>query len=172
MDATHVHLLLTHFPIVGTILGVGILAFGQFSNNQTIKQVALVKFSAMAVLTIPVFLTGEGAEETVEHLPGVSESLISQHEELAEKAIWLMGILGVLSIINVFVLFKKLAIANALTIATLVVSLATVGVFVKVGSLGGQIRHSEIRANNVQPQNGETNQGLINAGRAEDEDDD
>jgi hypothetical protein len=35
MDATHLHLLLTHFPIVGTIIGIGILAYGQISNNNT-----------------------------------------------------------------------------------------------------------------------------------------
>ena len=41
----------------------------------------------MAVLTIPVFLTGEETEESVEHLAGVSHDLIEEHEELAEKAI-------------------------------------------------------------------------------------
>ena len=68
MDATHLHLVLTHFPIVGTILGIGILAYGQFAKNEAIKKVALVTFIVMAFLTIPVFLTGGEAEETVETL--------------------------------------------------------------------------------------------------------
>ena len=42
MDATHLHLILTHFPIVGTVIGIGILAYGQFSKNDEIKKVALV----------------------------------------------------------------------------------------------------------------------------------
>ena len=62
MDATHLHLILTHFPIVGTIIGIGILAYGQFAKNDAIKKVALVTFILMAILTIPVFLTGEEAE--------------------------------------------------------------------------------------------------------------
>ena len=82
MDATHLHLILTHFPIVGTIIGVGILAYGQFSKNNGIIKVALITFILMAIFTIPVFLTGEESEETVEHIAGVSERLIGDHEEL------------------------------------------------------------------------------------------
>ncbi len=154
MDATHLHLILNHFPIVGMIIGIGILAYGQFSKNDDIKKVALVTFVLMAVLTIPVFLTGEEAEETVEHIAGVSEQLIENHEELAEKAIWLMGLLGVLSLINLFAIVKKLSFANTLSLVTLIVSLGTFGLFAKVGNEGGKIRHSEIRTGNVNNDSG------------------
>lgn len=107
MDATHFHLAFTHFPIVGTIIGMFILAYGQFAKNDEFKKVAFATFILMSLLTIPVFLTGEEAEETVEHLTGISEQLIENHEELAEKAIWLMGILGILSLVNLFALGKK-----------------------------------------------------------------
>ncbi len=167
MDATHLHLILTHFPIVGTIIGIGILAYGQFAKNDDIKKVALVTFILMAILTIPVFLSGEEAEETVEHIAGVSEQLIENHEELAEKAIWLMGLLGVLSIINFFVILKKLSFAKTLSLITLVVSLGTFGLFAKVGNTGGEIRHSEIRTSNVNNDN-ET----FNGGEKDDHDDD
>jgi len=155
MDATHLHLILTHFPIVGTIIGIGILAYGQFSKNDEINKVALVTFILMAILTIPVFLTGEEAEETVEHIAGVSEQLINNHEELAEKAIWLMGLLGGLSLISFYAIIKKLSFAKSITLITLVVSLGTFGLFAKVGSTGGEIRHSEIRTeiNNGQNNN-------------------
>ena len=156
MDATHLHLVLSHFPIIGTIIGIGILAYGQFFKNIEIQKVALAIFILMAILTIPVFLTGEEAEETVEHIAGISEQLIESHEELAEKAIWLMGLLGVLSLINFFVIITKLPFAKAITLITLIVSLGTFGLFAQVGNLGGQIRHSEIRteSNNNQGDNG------------------
>jgi hypothetical protein len=137
MDATHLHLILTHFPIVGMVIGVGILAYGQFSKNDETKKVALVIFILMAILTIPVFLTGEEAEETVELIAGVPEQLIENHEELAEKAIWLMGFLGVLSFINLFIIIKKSSFAKTMGIITLIVSLGTFGIFAKVGSTGG-----------------------------------
>ena len=171
MDATHVHLALTHFPIIGTIIGTLILAYGQFSKNDIIKKVALVTFVSMAILTIPVFLTGEGAEETVEKIAGVSESLMEEHEELAEKAIWLMGLLGVLSAIGFYAIAVNWSFSKTITLVTLVVSLATCGVFAKVGNLGGQIRHSEIRAAGADSASGSTSIQVESGDEEEDDDD-
>lgn len=145
MDATHLHLALAHFPIVGLIIGFVLLAYGQIFNKIEVQKVALVTFIIMAVLTIPVFLTGEESEDNVEHLAGFPENLIENHEEFAEKAIWLMGILGGLSLITFYAIVKKFSFAKTITWVTLIVSLATFGVFAQVGNLGGQIRHSEIR---------------------------
>ncbi len=165
MDATHLHLILTHFPIVGTIIGIGILGYGQFTKNIDIQKIALVTFIVMAILTIPVYLTGEEAEETVEHIAGISEHFIENHEELAEKAVWVMGLLGILSLINFFALIKKLSFAKTISIITLLVSIGTFGLFAKVGSTGGEIRHSEIRSTNA----GNT---MTNNGENEEEEDD
>lgn len=160
MDATHLHLALAHFPIIGTIIGTALLAYGLIIKNFEIQKVAMITFVVMALLTIPVFLTGEEAEEAVEHLPGFSERLIDEHEELAEIAIWLMGALGVLGIIAYYAIRKNFSFAKIITVITLILSLATFGIFAQVGNLGGQIRHSEIRTANNQAQkgnSGETN---------------
>tara|TARA_R110001583_G_scaffold48642_3_gene152335 strand:- start:283 stop:804 length:522 start_codon:yes stop_codon:yes gene_type:complete len=173
MDATHIHLLLTHFPIVGTIIGIVIFIYGIYSKNESIIKVASGTFIVMALLTIPVFLTGEGAAETVENIPGVLENTIEEHEELAETAIWLMGLLGLLSLINLYTIFKKVSFSKTITLLTLLVSLATFGLFVQVGNLGGQIRHSEIRNTNatIQGENNNASETITN-GDGDDDDDD
>ena len=170
MDATHLHLILTHFPIVGTIIGIGILIYGLFFKKLEIQKVALATFVLMALLTIPVFLTGEEAGETLENIAGISERLIENHEELAEKAIWLMGLLGLLSIISLFAIFKKLSFSKTITLVTLIVSLVTFGVFAQVGNLGGQIRHSEIRTSSTTNQDNSEN--TRNFERQDNDDDD
>ncbi len=169
MDATHIHLMLTHFPIVGTIIGIGILTYGLLSKNDSIKNVALSIFIIMSLLTIPVFITGEGAEETVEQLSGVSENIIEMHEELAEKAIWLMGLLGIISLVGLYVIIKKNHFSKVILPAILIISLATFILFAKVGNLGGQIRHTEIQVNSSNVQ-GESNNVIIH--EEEDDDDD
>ena len=70
MDSTHIHLVLTHFPIVGILLGIAILASGLIIKNKVLKNTAFVTFILMAIVAIPVFLTGEAAEETVEKIIG------------------------------------------------------------------------------------------------------
>ena len=176
MDATHLHLILTHFPIVGTIIGIVILAYGKYAKNNEIKKVALTTFVFMAILTIPVYLTGEESEETVEHLAGVSEKIIERHEELAEGAILLMSCLGILSLISLIAIVKKLSFAKIATILTFAVSLVTFAVFVQVGNLGGQIRHSEIQTENINnlkdvqyPKGNENDKELLERKRGHDE---
>ncbi len=147
MNATHIHLILNHFPIIGTLIGVGILAYGLFKNNDVVKKIALTILAIMAIIAVPVYLTGEEAEETVEHFKGITKEIIHEHEELAEKAILVMAVLGALSLASIYAITKGLSFAKKITIITFIVSLITFGLFAKVGSLGGEIRHSEIRTN-------------------------
>lgn len=150
MNPTHIHLTLTHFPIIGTFLAVGILLYGIISKNEGVKKVAFAIFIAMAILTIPVFLTGEEAEESVEHLAGVSHDLIEEHEEIAEKAIWLMGLLAALAILSFYTMSKKLKSSTLFAKITLFISILTFVMFAIVGNHGGEIRHSEIRSESHQ----------------------
>ncbi len=155
MDSTHLHLLLNHFPIIGTLIGSGLLIWGFIKKQNNIKSVAAAILAVMSVIAIPVFLTGEPAEESIENLPGVSESIIGLHEEAAEIAIWLMGITGLASLLALVFAWQKRKTANAIYLTALVLSLICFAAMARTGYLGGQIRHSEIRTGNgTQQENG------------------
>jgi hypothetical protein len=145
MDFTHLHLLLNHFPIIGTLIGAGVMLWGMVQNHKTIRAVAAVIIMTMTIMAIPVYLTGEPAEERVEHLPGVSESIIEQHEEAAGLAIWLMAAAGASSLAALLLQYRTSSKAP-FGIATLLTLLAF-GAMARVGYLGGQIRHTELRTN-------------------------
>jgi archaellum biogenesis protein FlaJ (TadC family) len=143
MDLTHIHMLLNHFPIIGTLIGAFVMLWGMMKNQKNIMAVAAVIIVSMAIMAVPVFLTGEPAEERVEHLPGVSESTIEEHEEAAELAIWVMAAAGVASLAALLLQYRSSSKAP-FTIATLLTLLAFVAM-ARVGYLGGQIRHTELR---------------------------
>lgn len=146
MDSTQLHLALTHFPIIGTIIGTLVLAYGIFSKNHLLSKTGMVIFIGIALLAIPAFLTGEDAGEAIKNLPGVSESMKENHEELAEKAIWVIELMGLLSLAGLIIAVKFAEKFKTVTIVILIISLVTIGLMVKVGNTGGQIRHSEIRS--------------------------
>lgn len=104
---------------------------------------------------IPVFLTGEGAEEAVEHMPGVSEAIIERHEELATAAFYCMLASALLALAALF-FFKQQTPGRILKNLLLLLSIATAGLMIQAAHLGGQIRHTEIQASAVQ-QNDEGN---------------
>lgn len=91
-----------------------------------------------------MYLTGEGAEEAVERLPGVSEAIISKHEEVAQWALISVVATGIMALIALFS-FKRPAVTRISKILVLLLSIATGGSMVQTAHLGGQIRHTEIR---------------------------
>ena len=147
MDETHLHLLLNHFPIIGTLFGVLFLVYGLFAKNKSILHAGLLTLFSMALLAVPVQLTGEGAEETVERL-GVDHDVIHEHEEAAELAIWFMGGLGLLALAT-FLISRRTSgrdtVLRGLYVATLALSVVVFVMMARVGSLGGEIRHTEVR---------------------------
>jgi len=145
MDATHLHLLLNHFPIIGTLLGVGVMLYGFITSSEQTKKAALWTWVLMALIAIPVFLTGEPAEESVEGVAGVSEALIEEHEEAAELAIWLMEALGLLSLVTLVFAKTNSSLSKSLILVSTVLGLVVFGAMARTGYLGGQIRHTEIR---------------------------
>jgi uncharacterized membrane protein len=99
----------------------------------------------LAVVTVIVQVTGEPAEELVEGLPGVVESMIEAHEESA-----LLGTIGVV-VVGVIALFGLWRLGTGKILpqwyasAVLIAGVFVAGLMVWIANLGGQIRHSEIR---------------------------
>ncbi|MBL0050434.1 MAG: hypothetical protein IPP29_02355 [Bacteroidetes bacterium] len=155
MDGTHVHLLLNHFPIIGTLIGTLLLIYSFLKKEIKIQQISLAIIFVMAALAIPVFLTGETAEEAVENLPGVMESVIHEHEEASEVAFWVMMATGLLALISIGMQMLETGFAKTLKIITLILSIVSSGLMARAGYLGGQIRHTEITGNQTAVQNTE-----------------
>jgi hypothetical protein len=141
----HVHLMINHFPVVGVLGGILLLGYALARKSAELRMVSLGVFVLIALITIPVFLTGEGAEGVVKKIPGVTETYIGRHEELAELSLVLMEILGGLALTGLIWLKRKGTIPLFIMILVLVISLITAAVVGFTANLGGQIRHTEIR---------------------------
>ena len=105
MDATHLHLLFNHVGILGLLFSACILLVAILLKSGILKRTAMTGFVIAAVAAAVTMNTGEGAEETVEHISGVAEAAIHEHEEAAESTIWLVGVCGLLSLIGLIFYF-------------------------------------------------------------------
>ncbi len=151
MDQTHLHLLITHLPVFGSILGALVLAYGLFTKT---RHTSIAGYFVLIISSIGAFIahqTGEAAEETVEHLQGVSETLIHEHEESAEIALIAMGVLALVSLCAIIAAYRKLPYSNLLGWITLIISIVCFGIVTRTAYLGGQIRHTEINSENSPP---------------------
>lgn len=147
MNDAHLHMIVNHFPIIGTIFGFGILVVGLVLKNKTLQNTSYVLFIVAAIFGAFSMGTGEGAEELVEDMPNIGKQIIHEHEELAEKLALLLYVLGTLSLAGLYLNFKNNIKAKLLSF--LILGIAAAGLFLgqKVGTSGGEIRHTEIREN-------------------------
>src|SRR6188474_343966 len=106
MNASQIHLALNHVPLFFSIIGGLVLIYGFIRKNESIKILSLYFMIMAALFIIPVYLTGEGTEEMVEKLPGVSERMIEEHEEMAKIGLVIIIITGVAAL-SALVLKKK-----------------------------------------------------------------
>src|SRR6266540_2985557 len=94
MDLTHIHLLLNHFPIVGNIIGGGLFAIALIKDSNDLKRASLIVLLGIALVTIPTYITGNGAQDAIKSVPDVSKSLIETHEGAALVALGFMELTG------------------------------------------------------------------------------
>ncbi|WP_417371106.1 DUF2231 domain-containing protein [Gelidibacter japonicus] len=151
MNDVHFHLVVTHLPIVGVLIGFLVLLTGYFTKSPQVKTTALGIFIFSALAAIAAFYTGEAAEDIVENLQGISETLIHTHEEQAELFYIMMLILGGASLVTMFIQYKKSTFAKYGFIVVLLLSVSSIVMSKFVGTSGGEIIHAEIRndANNL-----------------------
>ncbi|HEX7124800.1 MAG TPA: hypothetical protein VF406_03355 [Thermodesulfobacteriota bacterium] len=146
MSPVHLHLVLNHLPAIGVLFAGALFVVALFMRSAPFQRVALWFLVLSALAAVPVYLTGESAEEAVEHLPGVAETLIERHEEAAGVTFTTMEVLGGVALLAALIFRKAREVPRVVAAGLVALVVATSGLFTWTGYLGGQIRHAEIRS--------------------------
>jgi uncharacterized membrane protein len=136
------HLLLNHFPIIGAIIGLGLLAVSFFGKNQDLRRAAYITFVGIGLITIPTFISGIGAQQMING-PGVSDALIRRHEASALLSMWFMVITGALALVGLWQAQRAGQPPRGNVAAVLLFSILSVILIARTSNTGGDIRHPE-----------------------------
>jgi formate hydrogenlyase subunit 3/multisubunit Na+/H+ antiporter MnhD subunit len=145
MNAAHFHLLVNHLPVIGILIGILVLLAGFAWKQPAVKATSAGIFVFSALGAIAAFLSGEGAEEAVEGMSGVSETLIHHHEEMAKLFLGMAVGLGVVSVAALVLGLRRSGYARWLYLLLLLLGLGNAVAAGMVASSGGEIRHPEAR---------------------------
>lgn len=145
MTAAHLHLALNHAPLFAVIFAALGLIWALIRANDGVSRASLGLLVLAGLLVVPVYLSGEEAEDVVEGQAGVSEVIIEEHEEAALGGALATGLVGLIAL-GVLVGFRRRDIPRSATAIVLVLTLVAAGWIGYVANLGGQINHPEIRS--------------------------
>jgi len=168
MNAAQIHLALNHLPLATLLFALVAFLIGLLGKKQVFVNTGYYLLIAAAILTIPVFQSGEGTEELAETL-GRDHDLIHEHEETAEKAYPVVLILGALAL--AVLIFQRLR-DKTFTAANWIAVLGTIAALYFMGltaQQGGAIRHNDILEAKEEATHEQHEEGHHEEGHADDD---
>ncbi|HYR83837.1 MAG TPA: hypothetical protein VE422_07145 [Terriglobia bacterium] len=145
-NQAHLHLLLNHFPTIGTIIALGLYLVAILANHEYLKRACLGIFLIIALLSLPVYMSGKAAQEAIEGQPGITGGLIERHQDAALLAFVFMEITGAFAWLGLWQFRRVLRLARWNVLTVFVLSIVTFGLMARAANMGGEIRHPEIQA--------------------------
>jgi hypothetical protein len=166
MDIAYLHIITNHIPIIGVPFALFLLALGIRRKSDELKTASFLIFVFLGIATLGTFLLGQGGEDFVEDLAGVSEQAIENHEDFARFALASVAVTALVSLFA-FVRYRGFSFLkrrnvkkdestetvepagkfsnypNWIGFAVLVLALASGAILGYTGKLGGKIRHTE-----------------------------
>jgi hypothetical protein len=146
MNLAHIHILLNHFPTIGTIVTVGIFILGLIMKSDDLKRVSLVLFVGLGLVTIATYITGAAAEEQIIKLTGVSKDGIEAHKNAALLAFAFMQITAMAAWIGLWQIRRIKHASSATMTVVAIFAVISLGLMAQAANVGGEIRHPEILA--------------------------
>lgn len=144
VNLVHLHLLLNHVPTVGTIVALGLLLLALAKKSDELKRASLAVFFAIALVSLPTYMTGYSAQRAIKNRPGVSASLIDQHQSAAMLALIFMEATGVVAWFGLWQARKPSGSRGWNAPVVLLLSVVTVALMASAANIGGEISHPEI----------------------------
>ncbi|MCX7871660.1 MAG: hypothetical protein N2487_00070 [Verrucomicrobiae bacterium] len=146
MNQAHYHLMINHVPLFGIVTGTCLMLAGLILRNEVVKKTALYFFVISALVIVPTYTSGFGAEKVLKaFLPGMNTDVIEQHEEIAVLALGATAVLGIISLVCTILFWGQKPVKNVIAIIIVILSIATVVMIGFTANLGGKIRHPELK---------------------------
>lgn len=143
MNPAQVHLALNHIPVVLAVMALALLVIGGARREDAVTRTGIAVLIAAALIGLPVFLSGEPAEEMIEHLAGVQEETIDRHENTGKIALALLLASGLIAGFGI-VRHQGRAVTQGYSMVLTLAALVLAAYMAWTAHTGGLIRHPEI----------------------------
>jgi hypothetical protein len=137
---------MNHVPTIGSVAALGVLLLGYVRRNDHLKHVGLEVLFIVALLTLPVYVSGVAGYFEIKNRPDVSVDAIKIHQDVALFGFGWMMITGFVAWIALWQWRRHGRPGRGLVAASTLLLVMTLVVMGRAANLGGEIRHPEILA--------------------------
>jgi uncharacterized membrane protein len=145
VNVTHLHLLLNHVPTVGSVVALGLLLLALVRRDETLKHAGLEVLFVIAVVTLPVYMSGVAARLELRDRPEVSDTAMRVHQDAALAGFAVTEVAGFVAWIALWQSRRRGRAARGIVPAVTLLSIVALVLMARSATLGGEIRHPEIR---------------------------
>ena len=145
VNVPHLHLLMNHVPTVGTVIALGLFLMSFVRRSEHLRHASLEVFFLIALASLPVYLTGLAAQAAITGTAGVSDAAIAAHHDRAMLAFAFVEIIGFVAWLALWQSRRLARPAGWITPAVLLLGVVTLALMADAASVGGEIRHPEIK---------------------------
>jgi len=140
---SHFHLLVTVFPSVGLIFALGLYVAALLANNQFFIRVGLFVFGCLGVLTLPSYISGEGAMPSLAGRHLLQRYQVHEHYQWSLAAIAALAVAGLIAWIALWRGRHAPKIPGAALLTVLCLECGTLIVTAAAAWIGWNINHRE-----------------------------
>ena len=143
MNERHrVHLIVGHVPVIGVLIGIGLLIWGVVSGGADMKQASRCLFFVSALASAAAVVTGDAAKRAIQELPGIDRLAIERHAVAGKMAAVVTYLLGAMAIATLLWAWRRQAPAKWVDLLVLGIGLVACILLARVSKSGGAIRQS------------------------------
>jgi hypothetical protein len=145
-DPEYVHVLINPLPVYGLSIAVLALTLALFLRTQPLTIAALLLVFVCSISAWPTYRYGQAGYDRVKSMADdAGGRWLDEHMARAEKLIWAFFVLAGVSATGVAAVVRWPRSSFSISVLTLVLGSATLGVGGYIAYAGGHVRHREFR---------------------------
>ena len=142
---SHLHILISVFPSIGLVIVLGFYIAGFRTGNDFTRRTCLVLFGMLALLSIPIYVSGVGSTAALSGNPRFSKDVINTHYGWGMAALAVLAIAGVVALIELWRSWRARRASHDPFHLVLGLATVTLGLTFVADELGWKINHRELQ---------------------------
>jgi uncharacterized membrane protein len=148
---SHLHILVSVFPSFGLLFVLGFYIAGFRADNDGIRRTCLALFGILALLSIPIYLSGDGAMAALAKNPRFSKEMMNTHYGWGTAALLVLVMTGIVAFVELWRSYRARRASKDPFHLVSGLAIIALGLTAVVSELGLEINHRELQSATVIP---------------------